>query len=223
MAGGGDDEDMGALAWPGFVDILSSVLIMFVFLVLIIAVALYFYTLTYTSTVDREAVRNAIIEQISDASAQAAAAEIVSELRRENASLKQKVGMLSDRIKMLGASMSDSIEQKTFASDGGRELIIMFGSDAITVTPETKEKIEEFIDKHRTENPDLSFDVLAVKNREAPTESIARTIALSRMFNVRNVLIEDDVDTKTISLSIISGEKIDDSYHWVKLVATDGK
>ncbi|MCK5518908.1 MAG: hypothetical protein KAI61_05785, partial [Alphaproteobacteria bacterium] len=44
---GGDDGDVGASAWPGFVDILSSVLIMFVFFLMITAVTLNFHILIF--------------------------------------------------------------------------------------------------------------------------------------------------------------------------------
>ena len=55
------DEDLSALAWPGFVDILSSVLIVFVFFVIIIASALYYHVITFKSKIVQE-----IVEQVGD-------------------------------------------------------------------------------------------------------------------------------------------------------------
>ncbi len=42
-----DNEDLGVIAWPGFVDILSSVIIMFVFFVMVVASALYFHIIIF--------------------------------------------------------------------------------------------------------------------------------------------------------------------------------
>jgi len=220
---GDDGEDMAALAWPGFVDILSAVLMMFVFFVMITAVVLYFYTITYTSQIEEQAVRNAIIEQISDSTVQSTSASVVKELKRENETLKQKVGLLTDRIKMMGASLSESVQQKTIGRETDKELVIIFGTDAITLTKETKDIVEKFIARHKAENPRVNFNILASKNPEAATDSVARTLAMSRMFNVRNVLLDDNTGGQDISVSIISGEKIDDSFHWVKLVVSDSE
>lgn len=41
MAGDRRDDDAGAIAWPGFVDILSSVLMMFLFFILITTFVMY--------------------------------------------------------------------------------------------------------------------------------------------------------------------------------------
>ena len=41
MAGDRRDDDAGAIAWPGVVDMLSSVLVMFLFFILITKFAMY--------------------------------------------------------------------------------------------------------------------------------------------------------------------------------------
>ena len=50
------EDDFGAIAWPGFVDILSAVIIMFVFFVMITASALYFHILIFKSKIESETV-----------------------------------------------------------------------------------------------------------------------------------------------------------------------
>ncbi len=54
MSADTDEEDFSAIAWPGFVDILSSVIIMFVFFMLIIAAVLYFYMIVYISKIESD-------------------------------------------------------------------------------------------------------------------------------------------------------------------------
>lgn len=46
-----DPDDVSGITWPGFVDIMSSVIMMFIFFVLVTSVALYFHTITYKSKV----------------------------------------------------------------------------------------------------------------------------------------------------------------------------
>ena len=51
-----EQSELEANSWPGFVDILSAVIIMFVFFVLVTATALFFHTITYTGKYDFEGV-----------------------------------------------------------------------------------------------------------------------------------------------------------------------
>lgn len=46
-----DPDDVSGITWPGFVDIMSSVIMMFIFFVLVTSVALYFHTITYKSKI----------------------------------------------------------------------------------------------------------------------------------------------------------------------------
>ena len=44
------EDDLSAIAWPGFVDILSATVIMFVFFLLVVASVLFFHMIIFKST-----------------------------------------------------------------------------------------------------------------------------------------------------------------------------
>ena len=65
MGGDRRDDDAGAIAWPGFVDILSAVIIMFVFFVMITAIVMYVMSVEYQKKLESENERK-MEERVTD-------------------------------------------------------------------------------------------------------------------------------------------------------------
>ncbi|MFT4714339.1 MAG: hypothetical protein ACI8W1_002840, partial [Candidatus Azotimanducaceae bacterium] len=105
-----DDTDMAANAWPGFVDILSAVVIMFVFFVLIIAAVLYFYTITYKVKIEGK-----LTSEISRTFVEAEILEL-TELKRENKELRNELKTKETKISQGGGKSEVKTIKETEAA-----------------------------------------------------------------------------------------------------------
>ena len=63
---GGDEGDLGDVAMPGFVDILSSVVTVFMFFMLITSVTMFFLSLKMKKTVVAESKKEAQINVLNE-------------------------------------------------------------------------------------------------------------------------------------------------------------
>ena len=107
------EEDLASMAWPGFVDILSSVIIVFVFFVLIVASALLFQILIFKEQYLTE------VHQIAEASNNAqdsVTASAAEELASENEFLLEKIKDLEEKLKVTREE-SDETEIQLFQVD----------------------------------------------------------------------------------------------------------
>lgn len=121
MSADSEDDDMGAIAWPGFVDILSSVIIMFIFFLLVVAAALYFHTIIYVSKIK------------SDQVAEQVESEFEFLFKQEQ------------------TQFAESEEQETLIDQENKTIVIFFGKDAISLIPETKEEVENALRQYNPE------------------------------------------------------------------------
>lgn len=246
MSGGGDDNDLSAIAWPGFVDILSSVVIMFVFFVLLVSVALYFHVITYKAKVQKDAVNlameavsevqtkdNKMLEQFyTDApesaqkqEEQVTQADLILELKQKNEALEETIEDLQEKLFQSRSQFSESVEQNSEARIEDRTFIIFFGPDSITLTPKTKDDLKAFLAEVQGE-VDLktaSASVTAGVSPRAPTQVAARKLSVARMLNARNVFLDTEIDLKKMNVELAGQEAIDGNYSWVKIVIEEGQ
>ncbi len=113
-----EDDDLNAIAWPGFVDILSSVIIMFVFFLLAIASALYFHMVIFVSKVRSDEVAEEVLQ------------ESEFEFKQEN------------------SEFAESKEQSVEINTEEKEIVIFFGQDAISILPETSQQVLDFLNNY---------------------------------------------------------------------------
>lgn len=216
-----DDDDLGTIAWPGFVDILSSVIIMFVFFVMIVASALYFHIIIFKSK---------ILSELNESTYSQAEAK---ELASTNRSLTKKIKEMTEKMKLLeelsqdndiqlykdDSEFSESAEQKIIEDLQNNALTIFFGGDSISVTKGNQEvltqHIKDFIAKYSADN--IEVDIIAGKNPNSVNDIIARRLAVARLLNVRNSLLETEIPPNKIRPIITEKESVDGSYNWVKL------
>jgi len=105
------EQDLSAIAWPGFVDILSAVIIFFVFFMMIIAAALFFHVKIYVSKVESTPVE----------------------------SLEEKQTAASDeeiQLDQVQIEFAASKDQNVSFDQTQRELVIFFDQKAITTAPD---------------------------------------------------------------------------------------
>ena len=224
---------MAANAWPGFVDILSAVVIMFVFFVLITAAVLYFYTITYTSKVEGQSEQ--VVEPVEPVEPQVASAlEKVEALEQENQQLREQLesskptasggsGNLeieSDEQDMAAQAFGkQASDQAVLESDQDNSLVIFHDTGAITVDETTSARVEAFIEKIIRDNGADNVEIVLTspKMADAVTQSRAQRLAVARMLNVRNALLKSSINKKNLSLKVVESESIDESVDWTKM------
>lgn len=214
-----EEEDLGSMAWPGFVDILSSVIIMFVFFVLVVASALYFHIIIF---------KNKILSELSEYTQSSATAK---ELADTNRFLMEKIDDLENKLKIsvvrseeneiqlfqINTEFSETLEQEIDELENENGIVIFFGKDSISVTEENRLEIIDLIKKNSS-IPEVRVKIVAAKNPESAIDTISRKLAVSRMLNVRNLFLDGDIPIKRVSPITIEGFSIDDTYHWVKII-----
>ncbi|MFK8077105.1 MAG: hypothetical protein AB8B84_11000 [Granulosicoccus sp.] len=222
------DTDMAANAWPGFVDILSAVVIMFVFFVLIIAAVLYFYTITYKAKVEGR-----VTSELSRVFVEAEILEL-KELKRENKELRNELKSKETKISEGGGKSTvavkneteaaqsfgeQSTEQIVMASDDDKSMVILHDAGAITVDEESETKIMEFIEQMSQQHGSEKLEVVLTspKTANAATQSREKRLAVARMLNVRNSLLSSSIDRENINLTVVEAEEIEDSEGWTRL------
>jgi len=246
-----EGDDMDSLAWPGFVDILSAVIIMFVFFVMVTATALFFHTKQFKSKIAKESEEKIeLIEMQKEKESQTELKTVIDRQQQAIADLKSKIVQKEEatveidnlkkelkklkthvastlekektadiQAKQLAAQLSESKDQEFSISEKEMKITIFFGSDAISVTDETKDAVMDFINK-LPKDIDLSTLKVAITSGKSPdalTESMTRSIAIARMLNTRNLFIDTKISWKLISVNIKDPEEVEGRYDWVKL------
>ena len=214
-----EEEDMGAMAWPGFVDILSSVIIMFVFFVMVVASALYFHILIFKSK---------ILAEISESTS---AQSKMEELATTNRSLTKKIEEMTEDMKILEQINKDN-EIQLFKEDSGfaeseeqnvvtdeNTLTIVFGKDSISVTKESQIQIDAYIDKFskKFSAENVKVTIQSNKNPDSVNEIMSRRLAVARMLNTRNSFLKSEIPVEQVDATVRSEAPINDTYNWVKI------
>lgn len=242
MGGDRRDDDAGAIAWPGFVDILSAVIIMFVFFVMITAIVMYVLSIEFKKKLESENQQK--VSEMVDSQFKAQMQEVLSgdvsidelkekfeyevkineldqqrqKLEKENTDLSYEVEELHDVIDQIKADMSQSNDQSTTVKN--ENLVIMYSKNDITLSEDTEKLIEtnvkEFMDKNKVKK--VKVRLQSSDNPNAPTISVSREISLARSLNARNVFLKNGVEASDIDIEYIKPEQIDESYNWIKII-----
>ncbi|MEM7098435.1 MAG: hypothetical protein AAF541_09285 [Pseudomonadota bacterium] len=199
-------DDLESHSWPGFVDILSAAIMMFVFFVLVTALALFIQVITFTSKEDPISALDVQQQQISD-------------LEVENRELRESLAGLQQKIKETDATFSESAEdQKLHISDDGLSLVVVFGPTSITLTDDSDKRLREFAANVLSRyNPNRLSLQLSSSKSTSPIETIARKIAVARMFNVRNAFINSELPKDKLRMDVVEPTKLEGTYEWTKV------
>jgi len=219
------DDDMEAHAWPGFVDILSAVIIMFVFFVLVIAIILSILS------IERVKDKQLSADQGEPIASSAAERELIDLLQsgeitiedvKESAINKQNAEVMAETVNdleqqiqqiQIGLSNSDSENNKIIEEDNA--MVIIFDRNVVTLNTDTQEKLATFIQSQKRQGNKVSL--ISSENPNASYRNTSRQTALARSFNVRNVLIENEWPNKNISIDFQPSEQIENSYDWIRI------
>ncbi len=216
-----EEEDLGALAWPGFVDILSSVIIMFVFFVMVVASALYFHIIIF---------KNKILSEVSVSTSASSKEE---ELASTNRSLTKQIEELTEKMKLLeeiqteneiqlyqvNTEFSESTDQELEVSKTYDTIKIFFGKDSISITEENEIKVGEFIANYLKEHDGAKTKakIIAVFDDNSKNNVFQKKLAVSRMLNARNIFLETPIKMENVSPKISANTGEDGATNWVEI------
>lgn len=215
-------DDMASQAWPGYVDILSATVIMFVFFVMVIVVVLYLYTIKFTATVQQQAeqkIQETIQKTIETPETlgeleeeKSKTIQEISELEKQKQTIKKEVQALEKQVKQLSTGLEEGDDQSIIIND--KEMIILFSNNAITLTNDTIGRFVKFLELY----PDISrINITSGDNPLAVSQSNERKSILARMLNARNIALDSGFDKGQITINYVEAEKIDNSYNWVRI------
>ncbi|MCB1680838.1 MAG: hypothetical protein KDI65_02785 [Alphaproteobacteria bacterium] len=243
MSGDRRDDDAGAIAWPGFVDILSSVMIMFLFFMLITSIVMFALNIEYRKKLKEESEKkfaeivstelkdklsellsgNITVDQLKDKLEYESIVDDLSNktetLQHQNTALNIQIDELEKVLEQVRSDTVQGTEQRTNVSKDNN-LVIMFNNNDITLSKETIAVVEAYMQavlKH-SDGKKLTFRLLTSDNPNAQTISVSREVSLARSLNVRNVLIRGSIPTEQVNIEYSKPESIDDSYNWLKIV-----
>lgn len=226
------DDDVGAIAWPGFVDILSAVIIMFVFFVMITAIVMFMMSVQHqeaTESKSKQQVEQEIEnlkEQIlleSDLSPEQFELQVqkvseVQNLSEQNKQLNEEVLNLSAEIKQLKADLAETVDQEAVVSEDQKTMVVLYNKNEMSLSPAVETMIKEFIKANESDLPGEPKIILETGDApDADSVSLMRELALARTLNIRNVMLTEEMDSTKISVEYKPSEEIEGSYHWVKI------
>ena len=217
MATSEDADDISSISWPGFVDIMSSVIMMFIFFVLITSVALYFHTITYKSKIMSQ------IAGLTQKSVQQQTQTIVKEnqqLKIQVQNLQDQIAQVQDETKKADSKFAESKEQSVDLDTKANKVTLFFGGDSISLTQDTQKKYGDFIDGYMKTVSDpnkVYVEIQASKEKMAGNEQLAQEIATARLMNSRNIILKTSIPKDHITANIIAGDPINDKKDWVTI------
>lgn len=223
MSADEDELDFAAIGWPGFVDILSSVIMMFVFFVMITASALYFHIIIFKAKIvaqSQDVIEHEVRQRVEQ--------ERMESLQKENVELKEQIEEVKEQKQEIEekiqyaqemAEFADSKDQRIIEDEEERSVVVFFGTDSISLTEDSQAQITEIIEKYLQKgSSNVRVSIVAGRDQDSQVHKISRKLALARMLNVRNVFLDTEVKQANVSGSISGNYKIEKSYHWVKIV-----
>ncbi len=248
MAGDRRDDDAGAIAWPGFVDILSSVLMMFLFFILITTFVMYALNAQSRKRMEAETQQkidmavsaemkkkiddliagNITPEQLKASLDQGITVENpikkTEALEEQNSALNLEVEELKKVLEQVRGEMTTGTDQKTEIKDDN-SLLILYNKNDVNLSEQTISVIEAYLDQvlMKADGRPLKFRLVTSDNPHAQTLSVSREISLARSLNVRNVLIREKVTSDHVEIEYSKPQEIDSGYNWLKImVVTNG-
>jgi len=200
-------EDLDGMAMSGFVDILSATLLMFMFFILITAVALFFHVLTFTS---KEAPVSA--EEILEVK------QLVVVLEEENQELREQVAGLNQKAMEIDANFKESIgEQRFTVSPDGMTFVVFFGPNSITITEQVSGEIKTFMEKGIAKHGTTVSAFMTAPKTRSNIDTVARKVAIARILNTRNSLLETAIARESILLEVKPPEDMDGESNWAMI------
>ena len=206
--------------WPGFVDALSNVVLTLVFVLVIFVFAL----LMASNKVEKK-MKEVVASETAQKAAQAQLEQALSELQQLRGQDQQgtpQKPMTAEQAQQQQACLrfnkSDDT-QKAEVSTDATAIVVTFGANAISVTESTTKAVHDFIEatKTKTGNAQTKFIIESPEDTASTSPLMARETQLGRMLNLRNSLLNSQVEPRNISIHSTATQEQNGTYNWVKI------
>lgn len=193
-----DNEDPeSTIPWPGFVDILSTVIIVFVFFMMMTSVIIFVLSEQAKKAAVNEATQKQSQSEVDQhdtkASPEKSLSPDISNLLMEKEALQKEINKLTQ----LKNVLSESQKQETKRVDN--VVHVHFQDLGATITKDTTDFLQAQMPYEGRIN------ITSIIPNGSDFASI-REIALNRALNIRNVLLQNGVAGSNIALKIVSQE-----------------
>jgi len=208
MAGGGSDSSDGSdIFWPGYVDATTNLILNLLFLLTILIVAVFMFALELGRAVgpqDANADAEIVAEQATELDAIKENAVLKNEIARLQELLAQQKGQASagrgEPLTAAGTSVVAKPEKGLDGAQGGAfDLTVRFDDGAVSFKEDEKARLIEAL-----------RPIAATKEAYIVVEvpagfSEAKRMGFYRSLAVRNLLIDLEVPSSNIDVSVIEG------------------
>jgi cell division protein FtsB len=193
---GEGEED---IPWPGFVDILSTVLIVFVFFMMMTSVVIFVLSKHYA----KEAVARVQAEAQAQAAVTPAQREVrlqrqVEVLQQQNDTIRQQVKNLQNQLAQAQGSVMSEKGQTLHASTRGSSVVVTFADFGVTLNETTVEQLTAVARQRQPKKVTL----VAWPPTRSGTLTTVQQNALNRALNIRNVFLKKGMGAQAIKLRL---------------------
>lgn len=181
-----DDSLEDSIPWPGFVDILSAVIMVFIFFVML--------TIIIISQLSKK--QKTPVHYVKTTATETLTQDNVHHVFEENARLKKEIAEMTytlDRTKK-------SILQNLVISDKKDQIFVHFQDYGIDLTPENIKTLKQSFSK--TDFLGKKIYIFSYQPQKMGT-SAQQEIALNRAFNMRNYFLDYQVSPNKIKVKLI--------------------
>ena len=206
--------------WPGFVDALSNVVLTLVFVLVI-----FVFALMMASNKVEKKMQEVVTAEKAQKESQAQLDQALKELQQirgeETPDSGQKPMSAEEREQQkacLHFNKSDD-SQKAEVNTDGTTVTVTFSPSAISVTEATTKAIHDFIESYKTKtgNTQPKFGIESPDDKTSTSPLMARETQLGRMLNLRNSLLNNQVEPRNISIHSIANPDQNGNSNWVKI------
>ncbi|MCF6325822.1 MAG: hypothetical protein L3J21_00865 [Devosiaceae bacterium] len=217
--------------WPGFVDALSTIVMVVTFLLIILGIVIFVISLQINDPVDREDERSSGI-QIAELEQELAEVtevvtqqtEVIEERDQEILELTESAAKTSvvdagdaaqvqslipvEEVEIVVTRVDANLTTSTLRSEietAQAVMTVLFEDNAVEMDQISNEKALEFLEENDVITSEQKVRAISYYDGDSLSVSQAKRIAYYRLLSVRNALLSSGVDGDRISVSVRPG------------------
>jgi len=217
--------------WPGFVDALSTIVMVVTFLLIILGIVIFVISLQINDPVNQEDERSSGI-QIAELELELAEVtqvvtqqtEVIEEREQEILELTESAAQASvvdtgdsaqvqaltpiEEVEIVVTRVDENITSSTLRSEietAQAVMTVLFEDNAVEMDEASNEKALEFLEENDVISSEQKIRAISYYDGDSLSVSQAKRIAYYRLLSVRNALLGSGVDGERISVSVRPG------------------
>ncbi|VAW23810.1 hypothetical protein MNBD_ALPHA11-997 [hydrothermal vent metagenome] len=217
--------------WPGFVDALSTIVMVVTFLLIILGIVIFVISLQINDPVDQEDERTSGI-QIAELEQELAEVtevvtqqtEVIEEREQEILELTESAAQTSvvdagssaqvqaltpiEEVEIVVTRVDENVATSTLRSEietAQAVMTVLFEDNAVEMDEVSNEKATEFLEENDVIASEQKIRAISYYDGDSLSVSQAKRIAYYRLLSVRNALLSSGVDGERINISVRPG------------------